>query len=105
MVSVPNCKTEGYLKYLFQVRAVNIGTNNATYYGNWSSPGESNCYSSGNDIPVLILEPGFEGEGSGLLQDSDLEWYCGPLKHVYTKQEKKKLYKLAHRLIKYVIND
>ncbi|KAJ9579351.1 hypothetical protein L9F63_024541 [Diploptera punctata] len=55
MVSVPNCKTEGYLKYLFQVRAVNLGTNNVTYYGNWSSPGESNCYASGLPEEIIVV--------------------------------------------------
>lgn len=61
LVAVPNCKTEGYLKYLFQVRAVNIGTNNVTYYGNWSSPGESNCYASGlpKEVVVVIWVCGF----------------------------------------------
>ncbi|PNF42338.1 hypothetical protein B7P43_G03672 [Cryptotermes secundus] len=45
-IPVPNCESEGYLKYLFLVRAVNLGTTNVTHYGNWSSPGETNCYRS-----------------------------------------------------------
>jgi hypothetical protein len=144
-IPVPDCETEGYLKYLFLVRAVNVGANNVTYYGNWSSPGESTCYSTGNKIPVIILPwsqglgvrkqgikedfelrmgieaaqeasidvpNGFEGgeiEGSGLLQESvndiDLDWYCGPHKPAYSKQEVKRLYKLPHQFIKYVIHN
>ncbi|XP_069693403.1 cytokine receptor isoform X2 [Periplaneta americana] len=50
-----DCEAEGYLKYLFQVRAVNIGNNNMTYYGNWSNPGESTCYSSVIPHGVIIV--------------------------------------------------
>lgn len=144
-IPVPDCETEGYLKYLFLVRAVNVGANNVTHYGNWSSPGESNCYSSGNKIPVIILPwsqgsgvrkqgnredfelrmgieasqgasvnipHGFEGgevEGSGLLQEStkdiEFDWYCGPRKPIYSKQEMKKLHKLLLWFNKYVIHN
>jgi hypothetical protein len=61
-IPVPNCESEGYLRYLFLVRAMNLGTNNVTHYGNWSSPGETNCYSSGNKIP-LIIPPWSQGLG------------------------------------------
>lgn len=61
-IPVPNCESEGYLKYVFQVRAVNMGTNNVKHYGKWSSPGETNCYRSGNRIPVIIL-PWSQGLG------------------------------------------
>jgi hypothetical protein len=61
-IPVPNCESEGYLKYVFLVRAVNLGTNNVTHYGKWSSPGETNCYRSGNQIPVVTL-PWSQGLG------------------------------------------
>jgi hypothetical protein len=73
-IPVPDCEAEGYLKYLFLVRAVNVGTNNVSYYGDWSSPGESNCYSSGNKIPVIIL-PWSQGLGTrkqGIKVDNEL---------------------------------
>jgi len=52
-IPVPNCESEGYLKYVFLVRAVNVGTNNVTHYGKWSSPGETNCYRS--DMPPEVF--------------------------------------------------
>lgn len=73
-IQVPNCESEGYLKYVFLVRAVNVGTNNLTHYGKWSSPGETNCYRSGNDIPVIIL-PWSQGLGirkEGIIEDFKL---------------------------------
>lgn len=116
-----------------------------TFHGNWSSPGESNCYSSGNKIPVIILPwsqglgirkqgiredfelkmgiaasqeasldvpHGFDGgqiEGSGLLQESakdvELDWYCGPRKPIYSKQEVKTMQKFLLWFIKYVAHN
>jgi len=73
-IPVPNCESEGYLKYVFLVRAVNVGTNNVTHYGKWSSPGETNCYRSGNNIPVIIL-PWSQGLGvrkEGIIEDFKL---------------------------------
>lgn len=73
-IPVPNCESEGYLKYVFLVRAVNVGTNNVTHYGKWSSPGETNCYRSGNRIPIIIL-PWSEGLGirkEGIIDDFKL---------------------------------
>lgn len=73
-IPVPNCESEGYLKYVFLVRAVNVGTNNVTHYGKWSSPGETNCYRSGNNIPVIIL-PWSQGLGirkEGIREDFKL---------------------------------
>jgi hypothetical protein len=61
-IQIPNCESEGYLKYVFLVRAVNLGTDNVTHYGNWSSPGETNCYRSGKEIP-LIIPPWSQGLG------------------------------------------
>lgn len=52
-IPVPNCESEGYLKYVFLVRAVNVGTDNVTHYGKWSSPGETNCYRS--DMPQEVF--------------------------------------------------
>lgn len=73
-IPVPNCESEGYLKYVFLVRAVNLGTNKVTHYGKWSSPGETNCYRSGNKIPVIIL-PWSQGLGirkEGIIEDFKL---------------------------------
>lgn len=73
-IPVPNCESEGYLKYVFLVRAVNVGTNNVTHYGKWSNPGETNCYRSGNIIPVIIL-PWSQGVGirkEGIIEDFKL---------------------------------
>jgi len=59
---------------VFLVRAVNLGTNNVTHHGKWSSPGETNCYRSGNNIPVIIL-PWSQGLGirkEGIIEDFKL---------------------------------
>lgn len=74
-IPVPNCESEGYLKYLFLIRAVNLGANNVTHYGNWSSPGETNCYRSGNKIPVIILpwSQGFGVRKQNVREDFELK--------------------------------
>lgn len=69
-IAVPNCESEGYLKYVFHVRAVNMGTNNVKHYGKWSSPGETNCYRSGNRIPVIILP---WSQGLGIWKEGNIE--------------------------------
>jgi hypothetical protein len=69
-IPVPNCESEGYLKYVFLVRAVNVGTDNVTHYGKWSSPGETNCYRSGNKIPVIILP---WSQGLGIRNEGNIE--------------------------------
>jgi len=51
-----------------------VGTNNVTHFGKWSSPGETNCYRSGNKIPVIIL-PWSQGLGirkEGIIEDFKL---------------------------------
>lgn len=73
-IPIPYCDVEGYLKYVFLVRAVNLGTNSVTHYGKWSSTAETNCYKSGNKIPVIIL-PCSQGLGirkEGIIEDFKL---------------------------------
>ncbi|KAK7792052.1 hypothetical protein R5R35_014563 [Gryllus longicercus] len=54
-IPIPECsKDHSRVKYTFWVRAVNRGEKNETYYGPWSDPGETTCYSSGPTLAVKI---------------------------------------------------
>lgn len=52
-IHAPNCESGGSVKYVFHVRAVNMGTNNVKHYGQWSGPVETSCYRS--DMPQEVL--------------------------------------------------
>ncbi|XP_076280238.1 cytokine receptor domeless isoform X2 [Lasioglossum baleicum] len=53
---IPDCKTVGREQlYEFRVRAVNIASDNRHLPGEWSDPGEGNCYSDGPSFSVWVM--------------------------------------------------
>ncbi|XP_076379609.1 cytokine receptor domeless isoform X2 [Megalopta genalis] len=55
-LSIPDCKTVGREQlYEFRVRAVNIAPDNEHLSGEWSDPGDGNCYSDGPSFSVWIM--------------------------------------------------
>lgn len=74
-VPIPDCDLEGlHYTYTFSVRAVNIGPDNVTYYGPWSSPGEGNCYASGKSRIPIINIPWHLNSNSIYDQNADWRW-------------------------------